>query len=184
MSMRFTPLPQMPDIVVIEPDVHPDERGFFFESFKESEFRAAGLETTYRQDGHSRNVGKGIVRGMHYQEPPAAQAKIVRCTVGACFDVVLDLRAKSPTYGKWAALELDAGSKRMLYVPEGFAHGYQTLTEVCEIQYRLGREFSAPHYKSVRWNDPAIGIRWPLPPPILSERDARAPLLSEVRRVF
>jgi dTDP-4-dehydrorhamnose 3,5-epimerase len=185
MAFKFTRAKEVPDVVFVDPQVFGDARGFFLESYKASEFAAFGLPTDYVQDGHSRNVGRGILRGLHYQDPPAAQGKLVRCTVGACFDVAVDLRRKSPTYGKHVALTLSAEEKRMVWIPEGFAHGYVTLSDECEIQYKFtGAEFSAPHYRALRWNDPALGIPWPLERPQLSPKDEAAPLLSELRNLF
>jgi dTDP-4-dehydrorhamnose reductase/dTDP-4-dehydrorhamnose 3,5-epimerase len=178
MPFAFQPVPQMPDVILIEPRVFPDPRGFFLESYKKSEFVSAGIGDDFVQDNHSRST-RGVLRGLHYQIPPFAQGKLVRCICGAIWDVVVDVRRSSPTFGKWFSLELSAENRKILYVPPGFAHGFLTLSEAAEIAYKVTAEYSAVHDRGILWNDPDIGIEWPFPDVILSEKDARNPNLSD-----
>ena len=164
-------------IVDIEP--REDARGYFARSFCREEFARHGLPTDVAQCNVSFNRRKGTLRGMHYQIRPKAEAKLVRCTRGAVHDVIVDLREGSPTWGRWVAVELSEGNSRMLYVPEGFAHGFQSLVDDAEVFYQMFEEYSADHARGVRWDDPALGIDWPLPDPIVSERDRTFPLLSK-----
>jgi dTDP-4-dehydrorhamnose 3,5-epimerase len=158
-------------------DVEPrrDERGFFARAFCAREFEQHGLKTQIAQANLSQNVKKGTLRGMHYQKPPFAEVKLVRCTQGAIYDVIVDLRRDSPTYLKWVGVELTRDSRRMLYVPEGFAHGYQALTDDSEVFYMVTQFYAPDHEAAIRWNDPAIGIRWPIADAILSPKDAVHP---------
>ncbi len=152
-----------------------DERGFFARSFCQNDFNEHGLKVNVAQCNVSFNKKKGTLRGMHFQLPPKAEAKLVRCTRGKIYDVVIDLRTGSPTYCQWEAVELSADNYRALYIPEEFAHGFQTLEDNSEVFYQMF-EFYAPEYASgVRWDDPAFGITWPLPGPIISERDQSYP---------
>ena len=161
-------------------DIQPieDERGFFSRSFCKHEFSGHGLKTDIAQCNISFNRRKGTLRGMHFQLPPKSEAKLVRCTRGRIYDVIVDLRPGSPTYRQWLGVELASGftaNYRMLYIPEGFAHGFQTLEDDSEVFYQMF-EFYAPEYASgVRWDDSAFGINWPLPDPIMSERDRAYP---------
>jgi dTDP-4-dehydrorhamnose 3,5-epimerase len=168
----------MPDVILIEPRLFPDPRGFFFESYKKSEFHRAGIDADFVQDNHSRST-YGVLRGLHYQIPPFAQGKLVRCISGAIWDVVVDVRRSSATFGRWVSLELSAGNRRILYVPPGFAHGFLTLSEVAEIVYKVSAEYSAAHDRGILWNDPEIGIEWPFSDVILSEKDTKNPKLSD-----
>ena len=181
---EFTPQRELPDVVLIEPKAFGDDRGWFMETYKRSEFAANGIAVEFRQDNHSRSTVKGVMRGLHYQKDPAAQGKLVRCVVGAVYDVAVDIRRGSPTYGRWVATELTAENRRMLWVPVGFAHGFCTLTDVSEVVYKATGEYSAPHDRAVRWNDPALGIRWPTDSPVLSTKDAQAPLLADADNNF
>jgi dTDP-4-dehydrorhamnose 3,5-epimerase len=169
-------------------DIQPigDERGFFSRSFCKQEFSGHGLKTEIAQCNISFNKQRGTLRGMHFQRPPKEEAKLVRCTRGRIYDVIVDLRPDSPTYRQWLGIELGSGSTahgsrltddyRMLYIPEGFAHGFQTLEDDSEVFYQMF-EFYAPEYANgVRWDDPAFGITWPLSDPIMSERDRTYPL--------
>jgi len=169
-------------------DIQPigDERGFFSRSFCKHEFSGHGLKTEIAQCNISFNKKRGTLRGMHFQHPPKEEAKLVRCTRGRIYDVIVDLRTDSPSYCQWHAVELGSGSTapdsrltvdyRMLYIPEGFAHGFQTLEDDSEVFYQMF-EFYAPEYASgVRWDDPAFGIAWPLLDPIMSERDRTYPM--------
>lgn len=163
----------IPEVLLIEPKVYGDERGFFYESYNQREFeKAVGYAVTFVQDNHSRSA-KGVLRGMHYQirQP---QGKLVRCSLGAVYDVAVDLRRNSPTFGKWVGYELSAENKRQLWVPEGFAHGFLTLTEYAEFLYKTTDYYAPEHERCISWNDPTLNIDWPLQSePILSEKDKR-----------
>jgi dTDP-4-dehydrorhamnose 3,5-epimerase len=184
MPFTFQPLTNLPDVILIEPKAFGDDRGWFMETFKQSDFEAAGIRGPFRQDNHSRSNAKGVLRGLHYQTNPMAQGKLVRCPVGAIFDVAVDIRRGSPTYGKWVTAELSAENRRMLWVPPGFLHGFCTLTEISEVAYKTTAEYSAAHDRAVRWNDPALGISWPTTTPVLSPKDAQAPLLAQADNNF
>jgi dTDP-4-dehydrorhamnose 3,5-epimerase len=164
---------QIKDVYLIEPEFHPDERGFFARSFCKDEFRNHGLETDIVQCNISYNRKKGTLRGMHYQAPPFEEAKIVSCIKGSIYDVVVDLRKDSPTYRQWHAEELSADSCQMLYVPKGCAHGFQTLEDDCVVYYQMGEYYHPECARGLRWNDPVIGIFWPVPMGIISEKDQR-----------
>lgn len=157
-----------------------DERGFFARSFCREEFRKLGLEENIAQCNISFNAKKHTLRGMHYQAAPYEETKLVRCTSGRIYDVIVDLRDGSPTYRQWYGVELTSENRRMLYIPKGFAHGLLTLEDNTEVFYIMGNFYSADHARGIRWNDPAIGIQWPVGQPIVSERDRSFPLLSPV----
>ncbi len=176
--MRFTPL-ELEGVVLVEPDRHEDHRGAFTRTFDAEGFAAAGLDAGVAQCGVSWNPHAGTLRGLHYQAPPQSQAKLVRCSRGAMFDVVVDVREGSATRLQSLGLTLSADEERMLFVPEGFAQGFLTLVDRTEVVYQLSRGRSAGHERGLRWNDPALGIDWPQPAPrIISERDAAFPLLA------
>jgi dTDP-4-dehydrorhamnose 3,5-epimerase len=156
---------------IIEPERIEDERGFFARTFCEKEFAERGLETRFVQDSVSFNRRKGTLRGLHYQTPPHAEIKLVRCTRGAIHDVIVDLRPGSATFRKWLAVELTAENGTLLYVPKGVAHGFQTLMDNTEVLYSISVPYGAGNARGVRWDDPAFGIRWPLPVSVLSARD-------------
>ena len=179
MPFDFTRL-VIPDVILIEPAVFPDERGFFMESYKYSDFAAFGIKEHFVQDNHSRSV-ESVLRGLHYQRNPKAQGKLVRVVVGEIFDVAVDLRLNSPTYGKWAGERLSADNKRMLYIPPGFAHGFCVLSAVAEVLYKTTAEYSPEYDAGIIWNDPEIDIEWPIEHPILSKKDAALPTLAELR---
>ena len=162
----------IPDVKIIEPRVFEDERGFFFESFNQQCFnQAIGREVTFVQDNHSKS-SKGVLRGLHYQRPPHAQSKLVRCTVGEVFDVAVGIREGSSTFGKWVGVNLSADNKRQLWIPEGFAHGFVTLSETAELLYKATDYYAPQADACIRWNDPTIEIEWPQPcKPILSAKD-------------
>ncbi len=170
----------IPDVVLIKPKVFGDDRGFFMETFKKSDFEKAGINVNFVQDNHSRSV-KGVLRGLHYQKKPYAQGKLVRCVKGRIFDVAVDIRKGSPTFGKWVAQELSEENKLMLWIPEGFAHGFLTLSDEAEVIYKVSGSEYAPDYDTgILWNDPQIGIKWPdVGKIILSEKDSRLPLLKD-----
>lgn len=168
---------------VIEPERREDSRGFFARTFCAREFEAHGLKPTVAQCNVSYNHVQGTLRGMHFQSEPAAETKLVRCTSGAILDVIVDLRHGSPSYLRHVAVELTADNRTALYVPEGFAHGYQTLTDGAEVAYQTG-EFYSPGYEGgLRYDDPALGIPWPLPVSAISDKDAAWPLLAASTRV-
>lgn len=156
---------------VIEPERLEDERGFFARTFCRREFEAHGLNPVFVQLNISHNRVKGTLRGMHYQAEPHAEAKLVRCTRGAVFDVILDLRPGAATYRQWFSVELNMDNRRAVYVPEGVAHGIQTLADDTEVFYHMSEFYHPEVARGVRWDDPAFGIEWPLPDPLLSDRD-------------
>ncbi len=165
----------LPGVVVVEPERREDARGFFARAWCAREFAARGLASRLAQGSVSFNKRRGTLRGMHYQAPPHGEAKLVRCTAGAIFDVAIDLRPDSPTYLRHVAVVLSAAARNMLHVPEGCAHGFQTLVDDTEVFYLMS-EFHAPEAaRGVRWNDPAFGITWPDPDPILNDRDRTYP---------
>lgn len=174
---------EIPEVVLIEPKVFEDGRGFFMETYKFSEFAEFGITERFVQDNHSRSR-RGVIRGLHYQNPPKAQGKLVRAVVGEIFDVAVDIRKGSPTYGKWVGERLSAGNKRMLYIPPGFAHGFCVLSEEAEVVYKVTEEYAPEHEAGIIWNDPDIGISWPIANPIISERDAALPCLREAENRF
>ena len=165
---------------VIEPEPQADERGFFARMYGERELGELGLEPCGRQWSISYNKRRGTLRGMHYQADPHGETKLVRCVVGAVWDVVLDLRRASPTYGKWTAVELTQANRLALYIPKGFAHGFQTLAEDSELLYGISPDYVPEAARGIRWNDPNVAIAWPLPPVNLSPRDAALPLMETV----
>jgi len=169
--MKFTETP-LKGAFLIEPEQVDDERGFFARVFCEKEFAAHGLETRFVQCSVSFNLRKGTLRGMHYQTPPHVETKIIRCTGGSIYDVIVDLRRDSSTYNQWAAFELSATNYRLLYVPAGFAHGFQTLEDNCEVFYQISPFYVPGAARTVQWDAPELGIRWPMVPSIMSERDA------------
>jgi dTDP-4-dehydrorhamnose 3,5-epimerase len=183
--MPFTVIPTaIPDVLILEPKVFGDERGFFLESFNQREFQhATGLDVCFVQDNHSKSA-RGVLRGLHYQLPPHAQGKLVRVVQGAVFDVAVDLRQGSPSFGRWVAAELSADNKRQLWIPPGFAHGFLTLTEHAEFLYKTTDYYAPSHEHGLRWNDPALAIPWPLQTaPQLAPKDATAPLFAEAARL-
>ncbi len=152
----------IPDVLIFEPKVFGDERGFFFESFNQKLFEeAVGYPVTFVQDNHSKS-SKGVLRGLHYQLPPHAQGKLVRCVVGEVFDVAVDIRKTSPTFGQWVGVHLSGENKRQLWIPEGFAHGFLTITEVAEIIYKVTNYYSPLSERIINWNENPYGICWPV----------------------
>jgi dTDP-4-dehydrorhamnose 3,5-epimerase len=163
---------------IIEPEHLEDERGFFARTFCEQEFAAHGLEIRFVQCSVSFNRRKGTLRGLHYQAAPHAEVKLVRCTAGAAFDVFVDIRPGSPTYKRWLGVELSSGNHKMLYIPEGFAHGFQSLEDRTELFYQISKAHAPEAARGIRWDDPAIGISWPMKPLVVSARDQGFPVLS------
>jgi dTDP-4-dehydrorhamnose 3,5-epimerase len=172
--MIFTPTP-LKGAFIITPDLIEDERGFFSRVFCRREFEANGLNPNLVQCNISFNKQKGTLRGMHYQIAPHAEVKLVRCTAGAIYDVMIDLRPESKTFKRWFSAELTAENHNMLYVPEGFAHGYQTLADDTEIAYQVSTFYHTESERGVRWNDPVFGIAWPLPVTVISPKDQAYP---------
>lgn len=170
---------QIPDVVLFEPKVFGDDRGFFFESFNQQQFESlTGLKTQFVQDNHSRSA-HGVLRGLHYQMQQP-QGKLVRVTVGEVFDVAVDLRRSSPTFGQWVGVHLSAQNKRQLWVPEGFAHGFVVLSESAEFLYKTTNYYAPQHERSILWNDPDLAIEWPISTdPILSAKDQQGVLLKD-----
>jgi len=183
--MKITPL-AIPEVLLITPARHGDERGWFSETFRQSALEEAGFTRPFVQDNHVRSTTRGIQRGLHYQKPPHAQDKLLRCVVGAIFDVAVDIRKGSPTYGQWVGAELSAENRQQLLVPQGFAHGYCTLTDDCEVLYKCTDYYAPPAEGAVRWSDPAIGIDWTIPNAQIgaNARDEAAPLLAEIDSPF
>lgn len=175
--MEITPT-RIPDVILIRPDVFSDERGFFMETWHRRRFAEAGIDAEFVQDNQSRSV-RGTLRGLHYQIR-RSQGKLVRATLGEVFDVAVDLRRSSPTFGHWIGERLSARNKHMLWIPPGFGHGFLVLSEAAECQYKCTDYYALEHERCIRWDDPTLAIRWPLEgPPLLSERDRHAPRLAE-----
>jgi dTDP-4-dehydrorhamnose 3,5-epimerase len=171
------------DVILIEPQIFSDDRGFFLEITKSSEFQRWGINKPFVQVNHSRSK-KNVLRGLHYQLAPKTQAKLVHVVMGQIYDVAVDLRKNSPTYGKWVAETLSGENKNMLYIPEGFAHGFCVLSDVAEVIYHCTGEYSKEHDKGILWSDPKINIKWPIHNPILSEKDQQLPTLEESNNNF
>jgi dTDP-4-dehydrorhamnose 3,5-epimerase len=172
----------LPGVLVLEPEPVEDERGLFARTWDPTEAAEHGLDPTVVQCSTSYNRRRGTLRGMHYQVAPYAEAKLVRCTAGAVFDVALDLRDGSSTYGRWHGVELTAANRRAYYLPQGIAHGFVSLTDDAEVFYQISAPFDAASARGVRWDDPAFGIEWPVPPVVMSERDRDCPLVGTQAR--
>ena len=169
----------IPDVLLLTPRVFEDERGFFYESFNQKVFdEAVGRKVTFVQDNHSKSA-KGVLRGLHYQLPPKAQGKLVRVVRGAVFDVAVDIRRESPTFGKWVGAELSEENRAQLWIPEGFAHGFLALREGTEVLYKATEFYAVELERSLRWDDPAVSIEWPSRNVLLSAKDARAGALND-----
>lgn len=180
MPFEFEKL-KISDIILIKPKVFGDNRGFFLESYKKSEFYNAGIKEEFIQDNHSKST-KGVLRGLHYQLKPFCQAKLVRCTKGRIFDVAVDIRKGSHTFGKWVGMELSEENKNILYIPEGFAHGFVVLSEEAELLYKTNNEYSFEHDRGLIWNDPQVNIDWGInSEPLISEKDKIQPNLKDLK---
>ena len=178
--MKVIPL-NIPDVLLIEPEVFGDDRGFFFESFNQNKFEEAmGKKINFVQDNHSKSV-KGVLRGLHYQLTPKAQGKLVRVIQGEVFDVAVDLRQSSPTFGKWVGEIISANNKKQLWIPEGFAHGFLTLSDTAEFLYKTTDFYSKDHQEAIQWNDKTIGIDWPIKEVSLSSKDNAALSFKEAK---
>ncbi len=172
------------EVILVIPKVFNDERGFFLEGYKKSEFEKNGINVEFNQDNHSKST-KGVLRGLHYQLPPKGQAKLVRCIRGKIFDVAIDIRRNSSTFGKWVGEILSEDNKNMLFIPEGFAHGFIVLSDEAELLYKASNEYSKEHDRGILWNDPDINIDWGINyTPILSEKDKNQPKLSEAKDLY
>ncbi len=182
MPFKFTQL-EINGVVLVEPELFGDERGFFLEFYKRSDFLRAGIAEHFVQDNHSRSA-RGVLRGLHYQKDPRAQGKLVRCLQGAIFDVAVDIRKRSPTYGRWVGRELTGENRRMLYVPVGFAHGFLTLADGTEVLYKCTEEYAPAQDRGIIWNDPDIAITWQTAEPVLSGKDRALPRLRDADNDF
>lgn len=173
-------------VIEIRPRQFADERGFFSETWSRAGWRAAGIDVDFVQDNHSLSRQRGVLRGLHFQAPPMAQAKLVRVTRGSVFDVAVDIRAGSPSYGRWVSTILSAERWNQLFVPAGFAHGFVTLETDCEVVYKVSAPYSAEHDRAIRFDDSDIAIKWPLRPEelILSDKDRAAPRLADAETGF
>lgn len=170
----------IPEVLLITPRVLTDSRGFFMETYKRSEFAAAGIMDTFVQENHSSSV-RGVLRGLHFQRPPRAQGKLVRVISGKIFDVAVDRRPDSATSGAWIGIELSAEGRALMYIPEWCAHGFCVLSERADVVYHTSAEYSPEHESGILWNDPALGITWPISDPIVADRDKQWPQLTGVR---
>lgn len=182
--MEFSETP-LNGVYILEPSVFGDHRGWFMETYNESIFKKANIELSFVQDNQSFSASKGTLRGLHYQLNPQAQTKLIRCTKGAIYDVAVDIRKDSPTFGKWFGIELSAKNKKQLLIPKGFAHGFMTITDDVEVQYKVDELYAPECDRGIIWNDAEIGIEWPIDiVPILSEKDEKAPLLKDAEINF
>lgn len=170
----------LPGVWLIELELREDERGFLARTYCEREFAEHGLNTRWPQCNLTLTKKRGTIRGLHFQAEPKPEIKLIRCAVGAIYDVLVDARRGSPTFGQWASFELTAENRRILYAPGGFAHGFQSLTDNCEVFYQMSEFYFPELARGFRWNDPDVGVRWPLPAPTVSERDEKMPRLAEV----
>ena len=174
---------KIPGVKIIEQDCFGDHRVWFMQTYITAKYEAMGITNVFVQDNHSMSAKKGTLRGLHFQNAPMAQAKLVRCTKGAVVDVAVDIRKGSPTYKQWVSVELSAENKRQLYIPQGFAHGFLTLTDDVEFEYKVDNLYSKEHDRGIRYDDPSIGVDWGMllngMEPILSEKDVNGPLLKD-----
>lgn len=182
MPFEFEP-PAIPGLVLVRPRVFGDSRGFFFELYKRSDFIRGGITEYLVQDNYSRSE-KGVLRGLHYQKNPKAQGKLVMCLKGCIYDVAVDIRKGSPYLGKWFGVELSGENRLMLYVPPGFAHGFQVVSETADVLYKCTEEYSPADDRGILWSDPDISIPWPLKDPVLSPKDKSHPLLRDADNNF
>jgi dTDP-4-dehydrorhamnose 3,5-epimerase len=182
MNFKFT-TNEFADVAVIEPRIFRDERGYFYETYKYSDFKSAGISDNFVQDNQSFST-RGVVRGLHFQVVPRQQAKLVRCVVGEIYDCIVDLRKSSKTFGKSFGVNLSAENKLMLYVPAGFAHGFSTLSEVAEVSYKVSDEYDPKSEFGLRFDDPELAINWKVANPIVSPKDQILPLLKDLKTLF
>jgi dTDP-4-dehydrorhamnose 3,5-epimerase len=177
MPLSFEPT-ALPGVIVIVPKVFSDDRGFLMETFKQSEFEAAGLRLSLVQENHSRST-LGTLRGLHYQREPKAQGKLVRVISGEIFDVAVDIRRGSPTFGRWIGVSISAANRKSIYIPPGFAHGFCVTSADADVIYKTTEEYAPEYEDGIRWDDPELAIAWPIATPTLSARDQRWPSLAE-----
>jgi dTDP-4-dehydrorhamnose 3,5-epimerase len=177
--MKFSPA-RLSGIWIIDLELRADDRGFLARTYCEREFSLHGLNTRWPQCNLTLTKERGMIRGMHFQAEPQPEIKLIRCAAGAIFDVVVDVRRESKTFGQWESFELTAENRRTLYVPGGFAHGFQCLVKNCEVFYQMSEVYVPELARGIRWNDPQVDVRWPIENPILSERDRNLPLFSEL----
>ncbi len=173
MPFKFQKL-KIPELILITPEVFQDKRGFFLETYKESDFAKNGIKEKFVQENHSKSK-KGVLRGLHFQKPPFSQGKLVRVIRGEIFDVAVDIRKNSKTYGKWVGIKLSEKNKKMLYIPPGFAHGFCVLSDFAEVIYKCTKPYSPKHESGILWNDKTLKIKWPIKKPILSKKDLSWP---------
>ncbi|HEC88430.1 MAG TPA: dTDP-4-dehydrorhamnose 3,5-epimerase [Thermoplasmata archaeon] len=178
MSFKFEKL-QIPDIILIEPEIFEDERGFFMEVYKKGDFESAGIKANFIQENHSKSK-YGVLRGLHFQKEPYAQSKLVRCVKGRIMDVAVDLRKNSPTFKKYVSMELSEENKFMLFIPKGFAHGFLVLGSEAEVIYKVDNVYAPDYESGIVWNDPDLKIEWPIKNSIISEKDKKLPTLKEL----
>lgn len=169
----------IPEVKIVEPQVFGDSRGWFYESYSYEKLKDSGIDTVFVQDNRSYSQKKGTLRGIHFQKNPMSQTKLICCTKGKILDVAVDLRKGSPTYLKWVSAELNEDNKRYLYIPKGFGHGFVTLTDDVEVLYKVDEYYSPENDRSIRYDDEEIGVDWGIAAPILSQKDLKAPTLSE-----
>ena len=181
--MEFTKT-TLKDVYLIKPQVFGDNRGFFLESYSKKKFEEAGINSNFVQDNHSKSEKKGTLRGLHFQTSPYAQAKLLRVVNGSIYDVVVDLRKDSETFGKWEGFELTADNFKMLFVPRGFAHSFMTLEDNTEVLYKADNLYQPEAEGGIAWNDPDLKIDWPIQDPILSDRDKKWPNLKDLKNYF
>ena len=181
MPFTFTSL-IIPDVILITPRVFEDQRGYFLETYKYSDFQAQGICETFVQDNHSQSK-KDVLRGLHFQHPPKAQGKLVRAVRGVIFDVAADIRPSSPTFGQWVGEILSDENRRMLYIPPGFAHGFAVLSDIADVSYKVTEEYASEYDSGIAWNDPTLAIQWPVAAPLISSKDAALPplLAADIR---
>lgn len=175
--MKFIPT-ELPGVLIVEPDVYRDPRGFFLETYVESKYREAGVDVAFVQDNHSRSV-RDTLRGLHAQVP-RAQAKLLRAVVGEVFDVAVDIRLGSPTFGRWVGVYLSAENHRQIFIPAGFAHGFCVTSDVAEVEYKCSQLYIPEDEITVQWNEPTVGVRWPVTEPLLSKRDLAGTTLAQL----
>ena len=173
----------IPDLLLIEPKIFKDGRGFFMETYKSTDFAQLGMDQLFKQDNFSHST-KGTLRGLHYQVPPHEQGKLIMVTHGEVFDVAVDIRKNSQTFGKWAGVRLSADNPRIFYIPPGFAHGFCVLSDEADFTYKVTSEYDRDCERGIIWNDPVIGIDWPIEDPLLSQRDRQLPVLEDVIELF
>jgi len=177
MPFNFREL-EIPGVILVEPRLFPDHRGFFMEAYKQTDFAGAGIAGPFVQDNYSRST-RNVLRGLHFQKSPMQQGKLVRCLRGSVFDVAVDIRKGSPTFGKWVGTVLSEDNNQMLYVPPDFAHGFLVLSDIADVSYKCTSEYSQEYDRGIIWSDPDINISWPADNPLVSDKDAALPRLKD-----